>query len=289
MSETDPSLYRERTVGAQDGLSLYYRDYGDPMSPLVPVMCLTGLTRNSKDYHDLATRLSPRRRVICPDYRGRGRSAYDADWRNYQPTVYLNDIRHLLASLNVHSVIVIGTSLGAFMAMGMAVAVPTMVAGAVLNDAGPDVDPKGLGRILDYIGSDRPQPDWRSAVAVVRELFSSLSIETEADWLRFARQTFREGDDGMLHFDWDVNLAKPMRKRGAALPDLWALFRALREIPVLSFRGEISDVLSPDTFERMGDGMPRLTRVTVPGVGHTPTLAEPEVLSALDAYLEQAA
>lgn len=289
MSETDASLYRERTLSAQDGLALYYRDYGDPMSPTVPLMCLTGLTRNSKDYHDLATRLSPSRRVLCPDYRGRGRSAYDADWRNYQPSVYVNDIKHLLASLNVHSVIILGTSLGAFLAMGMAVAAPTLVAGAVLNDAGPDVDPKGLNRILDYIGTDRPQPDWRSAVAVVRELFSSLSIDTDEDWLRFARQTFREGDDGMLHFDWDVNLAKPMRRRGAGLPDLWALFRALREVPVLSFRGEISDVLSPETFERMGEDMPKLTRVTVPGVGHTPTLAEPEVLAALDAFLDQAA
>lgn len=289
MSGTEAGVYRERTLSAQDGLALYYRDYGDPMSPAVPVLCLTGLTRNSKDYHDLATRLSPSRRVICPDYRGRGRSAYDADWRNYQPTVYVNDIRHLLASLNIHSVIVVGTSLGAFLAMGMAVAAPTMVAGAVLNDAGPDIDAKGLNRILDYIGTDRPQPDWRSAVAVVRELFSSLSINTEEGWLRFARQTFREGDDGMLHFDWDVNLAKPMQKRGASLPDLWALFRALRDIPVLSFRGEISDVLSPDTFERMGEGMPKLTRVTVPGVGHTPTLAEPEVLAALDAFLDQAA
>lgn len=289
MSGTEAGVYRERTLSAQDGLALYYRDYGDPTSPAVPVLCLTGLTRNSKDYHDLATRLSPSRRVICPDYRGRGRSAYDADWRNYQPTVYVNDIRHLLASLNIHSVIVVGTSLGAFLAMGMAVAAPTMVAGAVLNDAGPDIDAKGLNRILDYIGTDRPQPDWRSAVAVVRELFSSLSINTEAGWLRFARQTFREGDDGMLHFDWDVNLAKPMQKRGASLPDLWALFRALRDIPVLSFRGEISDVLSPDTFERMGEGMPKLTRVTVPGVGHTPTLAEPEVLAALDAFLDQAA
>lgn len=289
MSGTEAGVYRERTLSAQDGLALYYRDYGDPTSPAVPVLCLTGLTRNSKDYHDLATRLSPSRRVICPDYRGRGRSAYDADWRNYQPTVYVNDIRHLLASLNIHSVIVVGTSLGAFLAMGMAVAAPTMVAGAVLNDAGPDIDAKGLNRILDYIGTDRPQPDWRSAVAVVRELFSSLSINTEEGWLRFARQTFREGDDGMLHFDWDVNLAKPMQKRGASLPDLWALFRALRDIPVLSFRGEISDVLSPDTFERMGEGMPKLTRVTVPGVGHTPTLAEPEVLAALDAFLDQAA
>ncbi len=289
MSETDASLYRERTLSAQDGLALYYRDYGDPMSPTVPLMCLTGLTRNSKDYHDLATRLSPSRRVLCPDYRGRGRSAYDADWRNYQPSVYVNDIKHLLASLNVHSVIILGTSLGAFLAMGMAVAAPTLVAGAVLNDAGPDVDPKGLNRILDYIGTDRPQPDWRSAVAVVRELFSSLSIDTDEDWLRFARQTFREGEDGMLHFDWDVNLAKPMRRRGAGLPDLWALFRALREVPVLSFRGEISDVLSPETFERMGEGMPKLTRVTVPGVGHTPTLAEPEVLAALDAFLDQTA
>lgn len=277
--------YRERRFSAQDGLDLYFRDYGDPLAPATPVMCLTGLTRNSADYHDLATRLSAGRRVICPDYRGRGRSAYDPDWRNYLPTIYINDIKHLLTSLNVHSVIIVGTSLGAFLAMGMAVAAPTTVARAVLNDAGPDIDPKGLARILDYIGRDRPQPDWDAATAVVRELFSSLSIDSDEGWLKFARQTFREGDDGLLHFDWDVTLAKPMQKPGAGLPDLWALFRALRDIPVLAFRGEVSDVLSPETFERMAVGMPNLTRVTVPRVGHTPTLAEPEVLSAFDEFL----
>lgn len=280
---TGNGSYRERRLTAQDGLSLYYRDYGDPLATATPVLCLTGLTRNSKDYHDLATRLCAGRRVICPDYRGRGQSQYDSDWRHYSPTVYVNDIKHLLMSLNVHSVIVVGTSLGAFLAMGLAVAIPAAVAGAVLNDAGPDVDPGGLARILDYIGTDRPQTDWSAATATVKELFPSLSISTEDGWAQMARNTFREGDDGLLHFDWDVNLAKPMQK-GLALPDLWALFRALRHVPVLSLRGEISDVLSPETFERMAEDMPKLTRVTVPGVGHAPMLDEPVVVAALDEF-----
>ena len=168
--------YRERRYSAQDGLSLYFRDYGDPLSARTPVLCLTGLTRNSKDYHEVALRLARQRRVLCPDYRGRGRSDYDPDWRNYQPTTYINDMRHLLAALNVHRVVVMGTSLGAFLAVGLAVLAPTLVAGAVLNDAGPEVNAGGLDRILAYVGDDRPLDGWDAAIARMREIFPQLSF-----------------------------------------------------------------------------------------------------------------
>jgi len=276
--------FREGHLASQDGLQLYYRDYGDRLAERTPVLCLTGLTRNSKDYHALASRLAETRRVICPDYRGRGRSAYDPQWRNYVPPTYINDIRHLLAGLNVHSVVVVGTSLGAFLAMGMAAAMPTLLAGAVLNDAGPDLNPDGLKRIVGYIGEDRPQRDWDAAAATLRELFPTLSIKTEEGWRDFARQTYREGDDGLLHFDWDTNLAKPLINGGTDMPDLWRLFHALRNVPVLALRGELSDVLSAETFARMAEEMPDLTQVVVHGTGHAPTMAEPEVVEALDAF-----
>jgi pimeloyl-ACP methyl ester carboxylesterase len=280
------TLYCERNLTAQDGLRLYFRDYGDPLSPRLPLLCLTGLVRNSADFADFAERHAGERRVICPDYRGRGRSAHDTDWRNYDPFVYVNDIGHLIAAAGIERVVVVGTSMGAALAMGLAVMKPTTVAAVVLNDFGPEVAANGVSRILDYIGNDRPQPDWPSAVRHLRELLPTLSIRSDDGWLRFARATYREGIDGLLHFDWDLNVAKPLARVKRAVPDLWPYFRALRRLPVLALRGDLSDVLSAETFERMALAKPDLQRVTVINAGHAPTLNEPEA-AAVDDFVRR--
>lgn len=278
------TCYRERRYTTQDGLSLYYRDYGDPDSYATPVLCLSGLTRNSKDFDAVASRLSTVRRVICPDYRGRGRSDYDRDARNYQPVTYLNDIRHLLAAAGVGHVVVIGTSLGGLLAMAMGAAMPTVLAGVVLNDVGPDIGDQGMGKIIDYIAADRPHDDWDSAVAELRNMFPDLSLESEADWLDAAQATWRKGDDGRLHFDWDVRLAEMLRG-GPPVPDLWPIFHSLDRIPTLAIRGALSDVLSAETFAKMASARSGLRQVTVPHCGHAPTLREPAVRAAIDEFL----
>jgi pimeloyl-ACP methyl ester carboxylesterase len=279
------SLYRERHLSAQDGLQLYYRDYGDEGGSKIPLLCLSGLTRNSQDFADLAERFAASRRVICPDYRGRGRSAYDPDWRNYDPMIYLNDIGHILMANDIHRFVVIGTSLGGLLAMGLAVTRPTGIAAAVINDIGPDVDPGGLARIIAFIGADRPQPDWPSAVAMLRQSLPRLAIRDAPWWERFARATYREGKDGLLHFDWDIALAEPLRRGRGEIQDLWPIFRALRDTPVLAVRGAISDVLTSDGLRRMIAAKPDLAAVTVPGIGHTPTLDEPEIRGVLDDFI----
>jgi pimeloyl-ACP methyl ester carboxylesterase len=279
------SLYRERYLSAQDGLALYYRDYGDGRSPQIPLLCLTGLTRNSQDFADLAERFAGSRRVICPDYRGRGRSAYDADWRNYDPMTYLNDIGHILMANDIHRFVVIGTSLGGLLAMGLAVTRPTAIAAAVINDIGPDVDPGGLARIIAFIGADRPQPNWPSAVAMLRHSLPRLAIKDAPWWERFARATYREGKDGLLHFDWDIALVEPLRRSRGQIQDLWPIFRALGDTPTLVVRGAISDVLTEDGLSRMIAAKPDLAAVTVPGIGHTPTLDEPEIRGVLDDFI----
>ena len=279
--------FRERRVAAQDGLSLYYRDYGDPLSPRLPMLCLTGLTRNSADFADLADRHAEERRILCLDYRGRGRSAYDSDWRNYDPRIYVSDIVHLLAANDMHRAIVVGTSLGGVLTMALAVLKPTALAAAVLNDIGPDVVPGGLVRIMDYIGTDQPQPDWPSAAAYLEKLLPTMSIRGEAGWLKMAKATFRAGDDGLLHFDWDVKLAKPMLAQAGSVPDLWPYFAALRPVPTLALHGVLSDVLSAETFERMARIKPDLERVSVANSGHTPTLNEPEAAAAIDAFIRR--
>ena len=274
--------YRERRYSAQDGLSLSYRDYGDRLFERAPVLCLGGLARNAKDFHGFAGRLAQQRRVVCPDYRGRGRSDYDPDWRNYRPEVYVNDLFHLMAAANLHGAIVCGMSLGGLLAMGLSVLAPAQLTAVILDDVGPEVDVAGVERIRDYVGRDHPQPDWPAAVAEVKRLFPTLGLSDEAGWRRFAEATFREGPDGRLHVDWDVSLAKALAHDQH---DLWRYYRALAPFPVLAIRGALSDVLSADTFERMAEAKPDLVRVTVSGVGHVPQLNHPEVEPAIDDFL----
>lgn len=279
--------FRAKYVTAQDGLRLYCRDYGDPLSPRLPLLCLSGITRNSADFADLAERHAGERRVLCLDYRGRGRSDYDPDWRNYDARIYAGDIAQVIAAAGLHRVIAVGTSLGGILGMGLAVLKPTVLGAVVLNDIGPDVIPGGIRRILDYIGRDHPQPDWESAAAYLRALLPTLSIRTDEGWLKMARATFREGRDGQLHFDWDVNLAKPLLHVHRAVPDLWPYFRALGPVPVLAIRGALSDVLSAETFERMALAKPDLLRVTVANTGHAPNFNEPEAAAAIDAFIRR--
>jgi pimeloyl-ACP methyl ester carboxylesterase len=280
------AAYREGRYTAFDGLSLFYREYGDSSRTETAALCLPGLTRNSRDFDGLATRLAATRRVICPDYRGRGRSDYDSDPGNYIPSVYLDDLRQLLAVVGCHHIVAIGTSMGGLLAMGLGAMMPSVLKAVVLNDVGPDVGGPGLARILDYIAEDRPQPNWDDAVAALRDFMPNLTLPTPADWRAAAEGTFRKGEDGLLHFDWDVRLVETLRD-GPPVPDLWPVFRSLRRLPVLAVRGEVSDVLTVDTFQRMANEHPTLLRITVPGTGHTPTLVEPEVLGALDTFLKE--
>lgn len=278
------TVFRERRYLSQDGLSLYYRDYGDPLSPATPLLCLPGLTRNSKDFHRMAKRLAAGRRVICPDYRGRGRSDYDPVAANYHPRVHLGDIRHLMVVEGLHRIVVIGTSFGGFLAMGLGIMSPTAIAAVVLNDVGPDILPDGLSRIMNYVGKDRPLPDWDSAVAEMKRLFPTLSFETDDEWRAAARGTWREGPDGMLHFDWDPRLARTVQ-RASRSTDIWTLFRSLGPVPVLVLRGALSDVLSEDTVARMSGEHEGLKTAVIPDSGHPPSLSEPESIKALDDFL----
>lgn len=278
------SEFRECRYTSQDGLSLYYREYGNPDAPGTPVLCLTGLTRNSRDFHKLAQRLCSDRRVLCPDYRGRGRSDYDADSSNYQPPTYLNDIRHLLTVSGIGSVIVVGTSLGGLLAMALGAAMPTVLAGVVLNDVGPAIGGSGLTRIIDYIGTDRPHPDWASAARDLSKMFPHLTLDSDEAWEAAARATWREGGDGLLHYDWDIRIADPLRKN-TPLPDLWPIYRSLDNVPLMAIRGALSDILSAETLTQMAEQHPGLHQVTVADAGHVPTLSEPDVVGPLDAFI----
>jgi pimeloyl-ACP methyl ester carboxylesterase len=280
--------FAERRFSAQDGLQLYYRDYAGPAGGAgVPVLCLTGLSRNSKDFAALAERLSERRRVICPDYRGRGRSDYAADWRSYHPRTYLGDLTQLLIVARLHRFACIGTSLGGLMAMGIAVTTPGALLGAVLNDIGPEFEGGSLAKIVEYVGKDVPQPDLDSATAFLKDAFPDIAFRDEETWRRFAAGGYRRGDDGLLHVDWDPAIARPLEATANELPDLWSLFAGLGRVPVLAIRGENSPILSATTLAEMVRRHPGLKHVTVAGLGHAPSLDEPEAAEAIDAFLDE--
>lgn len=277
---------RERSVSSHDGLRLHVRDYGSARDPRPALLCLGGLTRNSSDFEAFAERVSrDGRRVVCPDYRGRGRSERDPNWRNYSPATYLRDVHDLAAALQIHRAVVVGTSLGGLLAMGMGASAPTALAGAVINDVGPELDERALARLVRVLSDDRPRESWDEAVAFTREFLPTLGLESDADWRKVAEKTFIEGEDGRLRFNWDPDIVKPMRRRSYRVPDLWPLFRSLARVPVLLLRGENSDLFPASCFERMRALKPDMTTVRIPGAGHAPTLEEPEAREALDVFL----
>lgn len=283
---SDQDGFVEHRIGVLRGCRVYVRDYGGGDSRRLPILCLPGLARHSRDFHDLATRLAATRRVIVPDYRGRGFSDRERDWRDYTPQGDLADLKQIAAALGIPRVIAIGTSYGGLMTMGLGALAPTLLAGAVINDIGPDVVAGGQARIMTYIATGLPQPDWPSAAAHLRELLPTLSFKSDADWDEFARATYH-ARDGRLHVAWDTAIARPlMRPDDGTRPDLWALFRSLRRVPTLSLRGALTDLLSRDTWDRMAAEHPGMIRAEVPGCGHAPSLAEPEARAALDAFLE---
>ena len=290
MIETPILPWREREFRTQDGLRLYYRDAGDPSHHAPALLCLSGLTRNSRDFEALSQRVSQNgRRVVSLDYRGRGRSEYDPDWKRYNPRTYVDDVRHLLAAAQLHRVIVVGTSLGGLLAMAMGAAVPTVLAGVILNDVGPDIDADGLEPIYAYLGDVGPVPDWPAAAQRLRTHFAIWHDTDEAGWLDLARASYRETVEGQVVPDWDPNLARAvLASRDAAPVDLWPLYRSLRRVPVLVVRGATSTILRADTVSRMTDGMPHASAVTVSGIGHAPTLSEPAAAAAIDDFLARA-
>jgi pimeloyl-ACP methyl ester carboxylesterase len=280
-----PDSYREHTVAAQDGLRLHLRDWGTPSAGAV--LCLGGLTRNCKDFDGLARHLAARRRVVCPDYRGRGRSERDPDWRNYIAPTYVNDALHILAALGVHRAVVVGTSLGGLIAMGLAVAAPRALAGVVLNDIGPELNTRALAPIVEYVRTDHPQPDVDAATDEMRRLMPALAFRDVSAFRQLAANTYRLGDDGLLHCDWDPAIVRPILAGTAPSYDLWRLFGALGTIPTLAIRGELSAILTRDCHDRMAAARPGLLRLEVAGTGHAPTLDEPECRVTIDAFLDE--
>ncbi|MGI9237980.1 MAG: alpha/beta fold hydrolase [Woeseiaceae bacterium] len=272
---------------SSDGLRLYYRDFGRE-NPGTPIVCLPGLTRNSRDFEDLAVYLSDRRRVFTTDLRGRGFSDYDPDWRNYHPGTYVQDTWMLLDTLGIKQVIVIGTSLGALCAMAMSAQSPERIAGVVMNDIGPEINPDGLARVQEYTGRVPPVSSWDEAASQAKEIYGEwLPGLSEDDWQKMAWRGYRENDQGIPQLDIDANIGEAVRNVGPQKGDPWALYDSLKDIPVLLLWGLMSDILTEDIVDKMKARKEDLEIAEVPNRGHVPLLDEPECLAAIDKFLLQ--
>ena len=287
--------YGEKYYASDDGLRLYYRDYPGPEGgkSRTPVLCIPGLTRNSRDFDFIAEHVSQSRRVLTADLRGRGRSAYDPNPANYAVPVETRDMVKLAAAAGIPRLIVLGTSRGGVIAMTLAAFKPAVLAGAILNDMGAQLEPEGLERIYAVMRSPPNFAGWKEAANALKrsneERFPDVS---DARWLSFAQAVFRE-NAGRVEGNYDPRFpaailegrgTNPRTDAGAA--DLWKWFRALAATPTLILRGGNSDLLSEETVSAMKREKPDLSAVTVRNRGHVPFLDEPEAVAAIDAFLE---
>jgi pimeloyl-ACP methyl ester carboxylesterase len=270
------------TFQTSDGLSLHYEDEGEGL----PILCLAGLTRSTRDFDYVTPHLAGNR-VIKLDYRGRGRSDWAEDWSTYSLQVECRDVLELMAHLGLAKVAVIGTSRGGLNAMGLAMGAPDALLGVALNDVGPVIDPSGIDFILTYLGRNPASKTYDEAAAALKHVMVGFENMPEGFWMDEARRQFKEGPDG-LEITYDPHLRKAteaMAKEGGT-PDLWPLFDALAAKPLALIWGLNSYLLKEETVRQMQARNPEMILGAVPDRGHVPLLNEPEALAALQAWIE---
>lgn len=281
------SIFAEKALTTADGLTLSFRDYGSRFSKRSPVLCLPGLTRNSKDFHDLAVKLAPERRVISLDARGRGKSDYDENFSNYSLIREVGDTLSLMSQEFQEPCIIIGTSRGGLASMIIHGVRRDLVAGIVFNDIGPELEHTGLSRIMGYLGIvPDPLNNWDDAVNALKKNNPEFTNMSDQDWMAWAQRTFRD-EDGVPALDYDPKLRDAALESGNLSSDFWPQFRGLTQTPLLLLRGENSDLISPETVSKMRRAKPDMKVTIVRGRGHVPFLDEPEAVSAINSFIEE--
>lgn len=286
--------YVDFFCSATDGLKLHARDYGPRHAKATPVLCLPGLTRGVRDFHDLAMQLAHdstrRRRVVVAEFRGRGQSDYDDDMANYTARREAADTLDLMAAIGLEHAVAIGTSRGGLVTMVLSALRPAVLKGYVLNDIGPRIEGIGLLRLTNQLSRMPAPKSWEEARESLRKMHSEAFTDLGDDhWMRFARQIYRD-DDGKPVRDFDPNIAKTLDADAISAgetPELWPQFEGLGALPGLVIRGENSDILSAATVKDMKARNRRLSAVTVPGRGHAPFLTEPAAIRAIEKLLGQ--
>jgi pimeloyl-ACP methyl ester carboxylesterase len=285
--------FEDITFSAQDSLKLYARRYPAQRAlGLRPVLCLAGLTRNSRDFHDAAVALSQHpktpRDVFTIDMRGRGMSEHDKDWRKYAIPVEMQDTIDFMTMTGLHDAGIIGTSRGGLITHMLAAAQPTRIGAVVLNDIGPIVETEGLIRIAGYVGRTPVPKTWADAGRTVRDLNKrDFPGMTETDAEAFAHQLFNERN-GRPAPGYDKALSKCISVLDGPIPALWPQFEGLKRVPLLVIRGANSDLLSRKTVEEMHQRHPNMRSIEVPGEGHAPLLRDAPTIGAIAGFFAEA-
>jgi pimeloyl-ACP methyl ester carboxylesterase len=298
MSSDYETGFLARIFTASDGLKLYARDYGHD-NPLTadraPVLCLPGLTRNSRDFHQLALILSrdtiAPRRVITIDARGRGLSTWDDDKSHYNIAVEADDVLSACAVFDIAQAAFIGTSRGGLVLHMLAAAHSDILKAVVLNDIGPVLEPEGLLDIRTYLNRERKPADWDDAVDILRENHgASFPALAEDDWQDMAYAIYAE-IEGKVTADFDPAIATQLLALdlSAPLPDLWQQFDGFHDIPMMVIRGENSKLLSPTTVTEMEKRHPGMTAILAAGQGHAPVLHLANIPHAIQSFLATSA
>ena len=267
-----------------NGLKLHFLDHSSADKPAL--VCIHGLTGNAHNFDGLAPHLASGYHVLSLDVRGRG----DSEWGpgiDYTPQTYLGDLTGFLDALEIRRVTLIGTSMGGMISMLFAGGHPDRVERLILNDIGPDLDPRGLQRIMDHVGEAPSEFDDLGAVAAYyRETYPPARNLNDAELQKWVKWSVKPGPNGKLAWKMDPQVRKPLRRAGsAARPlDMWVPFARITA-PILVVRGAESDILAPETIARMRTVAREVHSVEVPGVGHAPSLTEPEALAAIKQFL----
>ena len=289
----EAGIFSDIHFTAGDGLRLYGRRYPAKTNSAAhrPVLCLAGLTRNSRDFDSVARALSQHatspRDVFTLDMRGRGLSESDKDWRNYAVPIEMQDVIDFMTAQELHNAGIIGTSRGGLISLVLAAAQPGRIGAVVLNDIGPVIETDGLMRIAGYVGRYPVPKSWADAARGVRDLtrrdFPNL---TDQQAESFARQLFNESN-GRPAPGYDAKLAQSLSVMDGPMPQLWPQFEALKNAPVLVIRGENSDLLSEKTVEEMRRRHPMLASVSVPREGHAPLLWDAPTIRSIAQFFAE--
>jgi pimeloyl-ACP methyl ester carboxylesterase len=276
---------------SHDDLLLAARIFEAAQSDRLPLLCLPGLSRNSRDFLALgrffSTHPTEPRRVIALDYRGRGLSEWDRNWRNYTPIVEAQDVLAGATALGIDRTIVVGTSRGGVIAMLLGALRPGLIAAVVLNDIGPVVEGTGLARIKTYLAVVRPVGSWEDAVAVIRQMGSGQFPGISEEDLHASAEAFFAPTDKGLAPQFDPKLANALGDMDVTqkTPELWPQFASLAGAPILAIRGEFSDILSARTLTQMAERHPRFEQHVVRGQGHAPLLRDAGTLDRIRAFV----
>lgn len=285
---------------------IFYTDWGDPASRRV-VVCVHGLTRNCRDFDDLARALAGDFRVVCPDVAGRGRSDWLKHKDDYAYPQYMADMNALMARVSAwptpagwlgklanfltrrfgsRSIYWVGTSMGGMLGMLLAAQPNSPIRKLIVNDVGPLIPKASLERIATYVGKDPRYPTFEELEAYVRKVSAPFGPLSDAQWRHLTLHGAKQYEDGSWGMSYDPDIAAPFRKGPPPQDvDLWSYWDTIT-CPTLILRGAESDLLLRETAEQMQKRGPRARLVEFAGVGHAPMLMAEDQIGTVTEFLQ---